>query len=586
MTTNWITERLAMVNAALGKEPLDLLIQNTRVVNVFNREIFAGNIGIKCGHVVTLQASPDAETAETYDADGKYALPGLIDTHVHIDSTLLTAEGLVELIVPHGTTAVFADPMEISNVAGYKGLEALFSNTRSLPCHFYLEVPSRVPTAPGLETTGGELGLAEVEKLLNWEECVSLGELDPSKVLGLKKEYFGKLETAFSQGKIANGHTAGLSGTDLIAYACAGLSDDHECVTIQEAQERMALGLSILIREGSTERNLEALVTGILREKIDTRNWMMCTDDKHPNEMLHEGHIDYMVNKAISLGMPPVQAIQMATLNAAAHFRMDHEIGSIAPGKCADILLTRHLKPVQVDQVFFKGKLVAEKGKLLSRPQPGAYPSWLRRTVTVKSGTRAIDFQLKTDQPQAAVRVIEILPDQIVNKAAKAILPAPHGYVETAPSKDILKLAVVERYGKNGNIGVTFVHGFGLKKGAISSTVSHDHHNIVIAGADDASMATCVRATRDMQGGFVVAVGEEVIARLPLPLGGLQSDRPPEEVITMLEALNQAAHSLGCPLPAPFMSLSFISLPTVPELGLTDMGLVDVRKHALISPFI
>ncbi len=578
-----IHQRIELVEAALGYLPFDAVIDNVKVVNVYTGNILDGAIGIKNGRVVTFRAPKNAESMQYMDGKGKYAIPGLIDTHVHIDSTLLTPHGMAELVVPHGTTAVFADPMEISNVAGYAGMEALLLGSEQLSCHIYLEVSSRVPTAPGLETTGGELRLEEVRRILRWKEAVSLGELDPSKILGLHPEYFAKVEAALGLGKIANGHAIGLSGERLIAYACGGLMDDHECVTFEEAITRNELGMAVLVREGSTERNLETLIRGAVAHKIDTRHWMMCTDDKHPNEMLSEGHIDYMVNKAISLGMSPIQAIQMATLNAAAHFRLDHELGSIAPGRWADIILTESLQSIQPVQVFFKGQLVAENGTLTSRPPAVVYPHWLRHTVELTRGKQAADYRLPASSNAVSVHVIQIFPDQIINRRESARLPVDDGAICTDPQKDVIKLAVVERYGKNGNIGMTFVRGFGLKQGAISSTVSHDHHNLVIAGVDDESMATCARATEEMQGGLVVARGREVLGRLPLPLGGLFSDEPPKRVIEMLEEINAIAHSLGCMLPAPFMTLSFISLPTVPELGLTDKGLVDVLNHTIID---
>lgn len=576
-------QRIELVKAALGYLPFDTVIENVKIVNVYTGNLCNGAIGIKNGRVVTFRASSNAAAAQRVDGKGKYAIPGFIDTHVHIDSTLLTPQGMAELIVPHGTTAVFADPMEIANVAGYSGMEALLLGSEQLPCHLYLEVSSRVPTAPGLETTGGELRLEEVRRILQWKEAISLGELDPSKIFGLHPEYFAKVETALDLGKIANGHAIGLAGERLAAYACGGLMDDHECVTFEEAIARNELGMAVLVREGSTERNLETLIRGAISHETDTRHWMMCTDDKHPNEMVSEGHIDYMVNKAITLGMPPIQAIQMATLNAASHFRLDHELGSITPGRWADIILTESLQPIQPTQVFFKGQLVAENGGLITHPNPVVYPHWLRHTVKLTRGKQAADYRLPARGDAVNVHVIQILPDQIINCRDRARLPVKDGMIATDPEQDVIKLAVVERYGKNGNIGMTFVRGFGLKQGAISATVSHDHHNLVIAGVEDESMATCARATEEMQGGLVVARGHQVLGRLPLPLGGLFSDEPPQRVIEMLEEMNAIARSLGCVLPAPFMTLSFISLPTVPELGLTDKGLVDVLNHAIID---
>ncbi|MCB0155453.1 MAG: adenine deaminase [Anaerolineae bacterium] len=580
-----ITERKALIQAALGQVPLDLIIDNVQVVNVHTGTVEAGAIGLKAGRVVTIDAA-GLESAARFDGGGRYALPGFIDTHVHIDSTLVTPENLSELIVPRGTTAMLADPMEVANATGLAGVKAFLSSMAHLPYHLLIEVSSRVPTAPGLETTGGVLGLAEVQELLSWPGCISLGELDPSKVLGLRDEYLAKVEAAHALGKIANGHAAGLTGRELTAYACGGMADDHECVTYEEALARLRQGLVVSIREGSTERNLEPIIRGVVAAGLDTRHLMFCTDDKHPDDLLAEGHIDFMVNRAIELGLPPMQAIQMASLNAAKHFRIDHLLGSLAPGRWADIILAEQLGPIVPGDVFVKGQHVAQAGRLLVTPPPSAYPDWMHRTVTVSRGKAAADFNLAASSDQVEVRVIGLYPDQIINRPEQATLAVVGGNVSADPAQDVLKLAVVERYGQNGDIGLSFVRGFGLKRGALASTVAHDHHNIVVAGVDEADMAVCVQAIEAMQGGFVLVADGQVLGQLPLPIAGLLSDRPVAEIIQQLEQLNELTRSLGGSLPAPFMTLSFISLPTVPELGLTDKGVVEVRTHRLISPFV
>jgi len=577
---------LGIIEAASGLRKFDLHIRNVRSVNVFTGEIKPTSLGIYRGLIASPYASENAESSQVFDGEGCFALPGFIDTHVHIDSSLLTPTALAEVITPHGTTAVFADPMEIANVAGMEGIKAFVQSNPVLPYHFYLEVPSRVPTAPGLETTGGELGLAETCEMLAWEHAISLGEIDPSKILGRKTEYLEKVLQAQAAGKIVNGHTAGLSQEELIVYCAAAIADDHECISYAEAKERLSLGMSVLVREGSTERNLEALVTGLVTENVDTCQWMMCTDDKHPDDIAQEGHIDHMVRKAISVGLDPLTAIQMATINAARHFRLDHLLGSLSPGRWADIILTKDLHNLHPEYVFFKGELVAEHGRLCHEIEPSTFPDWLQRTVKITRGKSGSDFHLYADSPKVNAHVIQVLPDQIVNKDSQALLEISQGCVQPSLQKDILKLAVVERYGKNGNIGITFVRGFGLQRGAMASSVSHDHHNIVIVGADDASMACCVRAIERLQGGLVVCEGEQVLAELPLPIAGLLSDQSAGLVISDLKKMNQAAWSLGCQLPSPFMSLSFISLPTVPELGLTDMGLIEVHEHRIIPPFL
>jgi adenine deaminase len=580
-----VAQRKTLIQAALGRERLDLKLAGVQLVNVYTGRIEPASLGIKAGRIVSLDAQTlEAET--TVDAHGMYALPGFIDTHIHVDSTLIVPENLAELIVPGGTLTLLADPMEIANVAGFEGMQALLHSIANLPYRILIEVSSRVPTAPGLETTGGELGLDDVKKVLAWEACVSLGELDPSKVLGLRDEYLAKVEAAHALNKIANGHAAGLTGRELTAYMCGGLSDDHEAVDYDEAVARLRLGMPVLVRDGSTERNLEPIISGVVRDGLDTRHLMFCTDDKHPDDIRDEGHIDYLVNHAIELGLPAVQAIQMATLNAAEHFRVDHLIGSLSPGRWADVILAPSLDKIVPSHVFYQGELVAQAGKLVVEPPVPDYPDWIRQTVTVRRGKTGADFALKTDRAVADVYVIELYPDQIINEIGQARLPVVGGIVLPDVDQDVLKLAVVERYGKNGNIGIAFVRGFGLKRGALASSVAHDHHNIIVAGTNDTDMAACVRAVEEMQGGLAVADGGVVLGRLPLPIGGLLSEAPVHDVIAQLEHLTAIAHDLGCTLPAPFMTISFISLPTVPELGLTDKGLVNVRDHALMSVFV
>jgi adenine deaminase len=580
-----LANRKKLIEAGLGKVRLDRLITKIKIVNVYSGIVEDGAIGILGDRIVSPYAH-GYEADEVIDGEGSYAMPGFIDTHVHIDSTLLTPEHLAALIVPHGTTSMFVDPMEISNVAGIDGLKALIASHDQLPYHLLIEVPSRVPTAPGLETTGGELGLNEVKQILGWTDTISLGELDPSKVLGLKEEYLAKVEEAHRLGKICNGHTAGLDYISLTGYTCGGLSDDHECVDFADAIRRLNLGLSVLIREGSSERNLELIMRGVISEGIDTSNLMFCTDDKHPDDIQKEGHIDYMVNLAIRMGLPSVTAIQMATLNAAHHFRVDHLVGSLSPGRYGDIIISNSLEQIEPRMVFHRGKLVANQGRMTITPPPINYPDYLYHTVSLKRGIKPEDFSMQAEGVSANVWVIELICDQIINKRGQARLKVADGIICTDIDKDILKLAVVERYGKNGGVGISFVKGFGLKHGAIASSVSHDHHNIIVAGTNDEDMAVCVKAIEGTQGGLAIAVDGNLIDILPLPIAGLMSNKPANEVIQSLERINQHYRDLGGILAAPFMSLSFISLPTVPELGLTDKGLVDVFKHELIPSII
>ena len=581
------TDIKAVVDAGLGRTPCDLKLENLRLVNVFTSEIIPTDVYIIAGRIVSIHPDAGLEASHTEDCGGLFAVPGFIDTHMHFETTLLTPESLGDVILPWGTTTLCMDAMEIANVSGIQGLKEILKSIKSLTYRAFMEVSSRVPTAPGLETTGGVLGLAEVEELLDWNESLSLGEIDPSKIFIYGGEYFEKIAAAHARGKIVNGHAIGRLGQELNVYASAGISDDHECVEYNELLERIRLGLAVLIREGSSERNVDKLIAGVLENKLATDRLMFCTDDKHVNDILREGHINYNVNRSIELGMNPIQAIQMATINAARHFRVEGDVGSLSPGRLADILLVENLERINPFKVYFEGKLVAREGRVLKAAEPSDYPDWIRNTVILKNPVTPASFKVKssavTSTPTARVNIIELVKNQIINIHKTAELPVSDGCIQSDIPADILKLTVVERYGKTGGIGKAFVRGFKLTSGALAASVSHDHHNIVCVGTNDEDMSIAVNAVADMQGGFAAAENGKVIGRLPLPVCGLMSPDPVDKVIAAADRINEIARSLGSDMAAPFMSLSFISLPTVPDLGLTDMGLVDVLEHRIIE---
>ena len=571
------------IRAGLGELSCDLKLTNLKLVNVWSCEIYETNIFIRAGRIVSIDPKADLPAKETVDCGGQYAVPGLIDTHMHFETTMLSPEALASVVVPAGTTTLCADLMEIANVAGGEGLRAMLASIGRLPYRMLIEVSSRVPTAPGLETNGAYLGAEEVAEIMNWEESISLGELDPAKILFVKDEYIHKIADTLSKRKIVNGHAIGRMDQELNVYASAGISDDHETVTPEELLARLRVGLSVLIREGSTERNTDALIRGVIAEKLPLDNLMFCTDDKHAIEIREEGHINYNVRRAIALGIPPVEAIKMATLNAARHFRIEDEIGSITPGRKADILLIPDLNEMKPSAVYFEGKRAAANGELQEECPVSDYPDFVKQTVKLKDPVTAASFRKETAADgQVTVRVIDLIDRQIINKCLITELPAKNCEILPDISRDIAKLAVVERYGKTGGIGIGFVRGFGLKEGALAFSTSHDHHNIVTVGADDGDMAAAVNAVAEMQGGLSVVRGGRVLAKMALPLGGLMSEEPAEKVMEQQDRMNTAARELGCVGSAPFMTLSFISLPTVPELGLTDMGLIDVLDHKLI----
>ena len=574
-----------IIETGLGKYPCDLKIENVKLVNVFSGEIYTTDIYIKGKRIVSIQPNVNLAAKEVIDGKGQYALPGLIDTHMHFESTMLSPEALASVVVPHGTTTLCADLMEIANVAGEQGLKAMLQSINRLPYRMLIEVSSRVPTAPGLETTGAILGAKEVEEIMGWEESISLGELDPSKILFVKDEYLHKIADTLSKRKIVNGHAIGRLGQELNVYASSGISDDHECVNFEELLSRLQVGMKVLIREGSTERNLDELITGVLEKGLGFDNLMFCTDDKHASEIKEEGHINYNVTRSIKLGVKPMQAIQIATVNAAKHFRLEDEIGSITPGRLADIILVDNIDVIKPTAVFFEGKIVAKAGNLIEECKVSQYPDWIKNTVTLKNTIDATSFSIKSlsKNEKTKVNIIKLIDRQIINTREVKELPVENGEIKMDVEQDILKLAVVERYGKTGGVGVGFVQGFELKKGAMAYSMSHDHHNIVVVGTNEVDMAAAANGIADMQGGLTVAENGKVTHRMQLPIGGLMSEKSADEVMADLEIMNHAAEELGCKMDAPFMALSFISLPTVPELGLTDKGLIDVLRHELIN---
>lgn len=570
------------IKASMGLLELDLILKNVKLLNVYTNEIYQASIGIFNKKIVSINPSEDIKAKETIDGGGAYAVPGFIDGHVHIETTLLTPEALGEVIVPWGTTTMCVDPMEIANVSGIDGLMALVENSENLPFRLFLEVPSRVPTAPGLETTGGILGVEEVSKLLKMDVSVSLGELDPSKILGIKEEYLEKIVSSLNLGKICNGHAIGLGTKELNTYATAKLSDDHESVVYEELLERLRLGIKALVREGSSERNVEELIKGVVKNKLSTENLMFCTDDKHVNDIFNEGHISYNIQKSIDLGLDPIEAIKIATINAAKHFRIEHMIGSISPGRFADIVLIKDLKIIKPIMVLKDGKIVVDKDGYKGCVNK-EYPEELFKTVKLSPKFSNLDFVIKSEGKKAKCRIIDLVKDQIINKELQDWMKVENGQLMLDVERDILKLSIVERYGKNGRVSNGLVHGFGLKRGALAASVSHDHHNIVVVGTNDIDMEVAVKEIEIMQGGFVVASDGKILDALALPLCGLMTTLPAMEVMGLMEKLNKNVESLGCSMSAPFMSLSFISLPTVPELGLTDFGLIDVLNHRIID---
>lgn len=562
------------LSVARGEQPAERLFKNARVVNVFSGEIHKTHVAVEDGRIIGFG---DYATRKTIDLRGAYLAPSLIDGHFHIESSMLTAPEFVRAVVPHGTGAVVIDPHEYANVLGLDGIRYVLDSTKGLAVEFFIMLPSCVPATP-LETSGAKLTADDLKLMIHDERIAGIAELMnfPGVFLGLKDE-LAKIDAG--KGKAIDGHAPGLRGKNLNAYALAGVRSDHESVSVDEAREKLRLGMHILLREGSTERNLQHLLP--LINTHNAQNCSFATDDKLAGDLVNEGHIDHAVRKAIQGGIPPIAALQIATINTARHYRLQN-LGAIAPRYWADFIVFDDLKRFEVRQVYKKGVLIAEGGKFLGR-SPAKKISLPRSTMNLRYSPE--DIMVKSAGAKK-IRVIEIIPDQIVTKEFITAPKVKAGQVIADTTRDILKIVVVERHRATGNVGVGFVRGLKLKKGAIGSTVAHDAQNVVVAGTNDEDILFAIRQLVQLQGGQVVVAGGKVRAELPLPIAGLVSDQPLAKVIQLIDGLNAAARSLGSNLAAPFMALSFLSLSPIPALKLTDQGLIDATRLKTTSLYV
>ena len=542
-------------------------------MDVILGEIRQGDLAVAGGYIVGFGAR---KAEEIIDLKGKYLVPGLIDAHVHIESSQLSPAEFARAVLPHGTTCVIADPHEIANVLGLRGIRYMLRATESLPLRVFFMAPSCVPSSP-LENAGAMLSAEEIKEVLSWDRVLGLGEvMNFPGVLSRDPEVWAKLEAA--HGKPIDGHAPGLSGYELWAYRLAGPRTEHECTLLREAREKLRAGMHILIREGTTARNLSALIPLLSAHTAPFVHF--CTDDRHPETLHTEGHMDDVLRKAIAGGTDPLVAIAAATIHAARAYGLV-DLGALAPGFRADFLVVSDLEQFEVERVYVGGELVAEGGRCLAEC-PDIPAGDVRGTVDVDTG--ALSFRIPAEGKKA--RVIGVVPGQVVTEGLILEPKEVGGEVVADPERDILKLAVVERHRGTGNVGLGLVRGFGLKRGALGSTVAHDSHNIVVVGTNDGDMRLAVARLVELGGGQVVIADGKVLAELPLPLGGLMSDLPLEEVVRRSGGLKKASRSLGCVLPDPFMQLSFLALPVIPKLKLTDLGLVDVERFELASLFV
>ena len=565
----------SIIMTARGDAKADLLLTNAKIVNVFSGKVVAGSIAIKDGYIAGFG---DHEAAESIDLRGRYAAPGFIDSHVHIESAMACITEFARAVVACGTTTVVADPHEIANVLGTAGIEYMLQSAEGQPLDCLFALPSCVP-ATHMETAGARLDAADLEPFFDHPRIVALAEMmNYPGVIFTDDQVMSKLELARSRRRAMDGHAPGVSGPQLAAYIAAGIASDHECTGPAEAREKLEMGMSIMVREGTCARNLDALFP-----VIDDNTWrrmMWCTDDRHPHDLLSQGHIDDVVRKAVAKGLDPVRAICMGTLNPADYFGI-RDAGAIAPGRKANLVIFSDLTDIRAEQVFHMGRCVAENGRLLPevrRPTPVAVPP------AMNLNPENLDFSIPLQGRR--MRVIRAIPDQVVTRCETMDVRAENGLAVADADRDVLKMAVVDRYTGKARTGKGFVTGLGLGRGAIASSVAHDSHNIIVAGAADADMQAAVTAVVKMNGGFAAALDGEILASLPLPVAGLMSDRPVETVRDQLDGVIAATRQLGSNLSDPFMTLGFLALPVIPDLKLTDRGLVDVTCFDVVPLFV
>jgi len=561
-----------LIAVARGSAPADLILANAKVVNTFSGEIEEGNLAIYRDRIAGIGDYKNAK--EVVDLKGKYVSPGLINGHVHIESSMLHIARYAEAVVPRGVTGIVTDLHEIANVKGTAGIKYILSCAKSLPLNLYFMAPPCVP-ATHLETAGACLTSDDIQHLLSFDETIGLGEvMNFPGVLFADGQVLAKISA--SQDKVIDGHAPGLGGKDLNAYISSGITSDHESTKLAEAREKLRKGMYIMIREGSSEKNLEELLP-----LVTDRTYKRCifvVDDRSCSDLLRDGDIDAVVRKAIKLGLDPVRAIQLATINTAERFRIP-AVGAVAPGYIANIAVLSDLRKFKTEMVFHRGKLVACEGKPLFTPSVRANK---QMTHTMKVKPFGIE-RLKINADSWHHPVIEIVPNQIITKSVDEKAKIYDGAVVADTKRDILKLVVVERHKATGNIGLCLVKGFGIKRGALASSIAHDSHNIVAVGTNDKDLYVALKKVEALGGGLVAAVDGKVLSALLLPIAGLLSDQPLDKVVKKLEEVEKAAAKLGSKLAAPFATLSFLALPVIPELRLTDKGLVDVLQFKILE---
>ena len=589
---SWAELAPRLVSVAAGREPADLVLKNARLVNVQSREILQGwDVAVVGGRFAYV--GPDAshcisEQTKVVDAAQKYLIPGLCDGHMHIESGMLTPAEFAAAVIPHGTTTLFSDPHEIANVLGLKGVRMMHDEALMQPINIYTQMPSCAPSAPGLETTGYEITEDDVAEAMTWPGMIGLGEMMnfPAVIQG-DRQMLAEMAVTMRAGKTVGGHYASPDrGNAFHAYAAGGAADDHEGTKEDDAIARVRQGMRSMMRLGSAWYDVESQITAITEKGLDPRNFILCTDDCHSGTLMHEGHMNRVLRHAISCGCDPLVALQMATINTATHFGLERELGSIAPGRRADMILTSDLSELPIDSVYARGVHVAEKGELLVDCPHYAWPETARNTVHLARTLSAGDFDIPAPDGANSVRakVIGVVENQAPTKALVKDLPVKDGLVQC--TEDVCQISLVERHRATGQVTNGFVSGFGYQGTmAIASTVAHDSHHLIVVGTDKTMMASATNRLEEVGGGVTVWKEGVEIALIRLPIAGLMSDSPAKEVAEDAQKMLDAMIECGCALNNAFMQHSLLALVVIPELRISDLGIVDVTKFELTNLF-
>lgn len=587
----WHEVSLELVDVAMGRRPASMVIRNGRWVNVHSGEIIP-NTDIAIHDSRIAYVGPNAEHAvgegtEIIEASGRYLVPGLCDAHMHVESGMVTVTEFARAVIPHGTTSMFIDPHEIANVLGLEGVRLMHDEAATLPINVYVQMPSCVPSAPGLETPGAAIGPAEVAEAMTWPGIIGLGEMMnfPGVYMSDGKMHAEMAET-MKVGKTVGGHYASPDmGLPFHGYAAGGPADDHEGTRVEDAVARVRQGMKAMLRLGSAWHDVASQVKAIIELGIDSRNFILCTDDSHSGTLVYEGHMNRVVRHAISQGLRPITAIQMATLNTAEHFGLEKDIGSITPGRYADILLSSELVELPIELVITGGQLAAKNGELVLNLPPYSYPEAASNTVHLGKEISPSDFE--TPAPIAEpleIRVIGVIENQAPTKAELRILPVENDIIQLDPRLDVSHLALVERHNSTGRIVNGFVSGFGFSVPcAIASTIAHDSHHMILVGTSRKNMAKAANRLHEVGGGVVVYKECQEIALVELPIAGLMSNERAEIVAAKADQMVEAFKDCGCFLNNAFMQFSLLALVVIPELRISDLGIIDVTKFEAVS---